>query len=348
MEHRLTIEYMQELAKKQGGQCLSITYKNTTTKLQWRCDKGHVWQSTPACIIRGHWCHICRCGKNITIEIVKELAKEMGGICHSEKYVNAHGKLDFECVLGHKWKAAYYKIRAGRWCPICGVQIVANANKMKIGDLKVLAISRGGICKSDICYGHDVKLEWECINGHSWFAVPTSVKSGTWCPYCAGSYGERITRFVFESIFNDKFPTVRPKWLIHSTKPLELDGYNKKLKIAFEYQGQHHYREVGHYKMALKEVQKRDAIKVKICNEMGIKLIIIPYELDFEKLPSEIIRICVSNKLPVKTIGLELFDILNRYTLINKKKKERELMLNESLVSSENLNEPIAVSELVK
>jgi hypothetical protein len=27
---------------------------------------------------------------------------------------------------------------------------------------------------------------WQCSEGHQWEAVPNNVKSGTWCPHCAG------------------------------------------------------------------------------------------------------------------------------------------------------------------
>ena len=31
------------------------------------------------------------------------------------------------------------------------------------------------------------KLKWKCSNGHVWQAKPSNIKSGKWCPNCAGN-----------------------------------------------------------------------------------------------------------------------------------------------------------------
>ena len=47
---------------------------------------------------------------------------------------------------------------------------------------------------------------------------------------------------IFENIFNEKFPNVRPSWLInHQTGfLLELDGVCDTLNLAFEFDGIQH------------------------------------------------------------------------------------------------------------
>jgi len=47
---------------------------------------------------------------------------------------------------------------------------------------------------------------------------------------------------------------------------MELDGYNKKLGIAFEYQGKHHKKTY---------IRKRDLLKKNLCESRGIQLIAI-------------------------------------------------------------------------
>jgi hypothetical protein len=37
----LRIEEMQEIARKRGGQCLSLVYHGTNNKLLWQCAEGH-------------------------------------------------------------------------------------------------------------------------------------------------------------------------------------------------------------------------------------------------------------------------------------------------------------------
>ena len=57
---KLTIEEMQEIAKKRKGRCLSTKYINQNTKLKWECEKGHTWEAAPNNVKnRGQWCPIC-------------------------------------------------------------------------------------------------------------------------------------------------------------------------------------------------------------------------------------------------------------------------------------------------
>lgn len=91
---------------------------------------------------------------------------------------------------------------------------------------------------------------------------------------------EEICREIFESIFNKKFPTIRPHFLKNPATGcnLELDGYCKELKLAFEYNGDQHYKVVDSWsKCPLDEIQARDALKNILCKQNDIILITIPY-----------------------------------------------------------------------
>jgi hypothetical protein len=56
---KLTIDIMREIAESKGGICLSENYINYHTKLMWKCERGHVWNSTPSIVLREHWCPVC-------------------------------------------------------------------------------------------------------------------------------------------------------------------------------------------------------------------------------------------------------------------------------------------------
>jgi hypothetical protein len=51
---------MHELAKKYGGFCLSTEYMGVATALKWKCANDHVWEATPAKVLKGRWCHYCK------------------------------------------------------------------------------------------------------------------------------------------------------------------------------------------------------------------------------------------------------------------------------------------------
>ena len=93
---------------------------------------------------------------------------------------------------------------------------------------------------------------------------------------------EEMCRKIIEKIYNRKFPSVRPNWLRspRTGKNLELDCYNKDLKIAIEYNGQQHYRYTPHFhktKTKFYSQVHRDDWKRKKCIENGVRLIEIPY-----------------------------------------------------------------------
>lgn len=111
---------MQELAKKNRGECLSKEYKNIKTKLLWQCSEGHQWWATGFGIKHDKtWCPICS-DTTLTIEEMRKLATRKGGKCLSSEYKNANTKLLWECKNGHQWWAKPTAIKNhGNWCLQC-------------------------------------------------------------------------------------------------------------------------------------------------------------------------------------------------------------------------------------
>jgi hypothetical protein len=171
------------------------------------------------------------------------LAQSRGGLCLSETYVNANTKLKFKCFAGHEWETTPHNLKDGNWCPYC-------ANKKEIDPIvrmREIAVSKGGTCLSTDYISTTSKLKFRCADGHEWQAAPAEIKDGTWCPQCVNRT-ESLVRQFFEAVFNDCFKSASPKWLQEIGKPRRvLDGYNSKLKLAFEYHGEQHFSHVGHF-----------------------------------------------------------------------------------------------------
>ena len=66
-------------------------------------------------------------------------------------------------------------IHASRRCDVVSIE-----------EMHLIAQERGGKCLSDTYINNNVKLSWECAEGHQWEAIPGSVRRGSWCPECAG------------------------------------------------------------------------------------------------------------------------------------------------------------------
>jgi hypothetical protein len=142
-----------------------------------------------------------------------------------------------------------------------------------------LASSYGGIFASDGYVDAHTHYLWKCKNNHEFKATYTNVKKGHWCPYCIRKTEEKV-RSIFELKFNQSFPSFSPDWLTSpfSNKKLILDGYNEELRLAFEYDGEYHFK--PHYSNKDYDLDRRiacDNHKNMLCSKHGIKLIRIPY-----------------------------------------------------------------------
>ena len=53
-------------------------------------------------------------------------------------------------------------------------------------DMQLWASDKGGKCLSKEYWGAEIKFTWRCSKGHTWDAVPSSIRQGSWCPACSG------------------------------------------------------------------------------------------------------------------------------------------------------------------
>lgn len=311
---RGTIEQMQKLARQRGGKCLSGAYVNTFTKLTWQCVKGHTWKATPTHIKHSKsWCPKCAGTKRLTMEDMQVVANAKGGVCLSEKYLNQKTKLKWECAKGHVFLMAPGNVRNQKqWCPKC-----AGRASIEIEDMRSLAVSRAGECLTQTCTSSRDKLVWRCEENHQWRATPHDVKRGSWCPECPRGFGERLCRIIFETMFGEKFPNTKPKWLKNDRGYLmELDGYCEKLKLAFEYQGQGHYLLTSFHRTEKSLFNRRadDSFKRQTCKTKGITLIEVPYKIRFENMYQFIVDACNKKSVSVPEHEYTSLEKLRSYT----------------------------------
>jgi len=112
---------------------------------------------------------------------------------------------------------------------------------------------------------------------------------------------EEICRKVFEDYFDDYFPTCRPRFLANpkTGHPLEMDGYNARLNLCFEYHGPQHriFPNPFHKTEAEFDAQiERDQFKRERLAELGIDLIEI-----WDDVPTDRIKDFIH--LQIKKLG---------------------------------------------
>lgn len=212
------------------------------------------------------------------------------------------------------------RILDNKYCQGCGVKKARQKNP-KIGVLKLEEVKsrlekRNLILLENEYIGQTIKMKMKCKQGHTFELSLKNVEGGCGCQICNTFISEKICRKYMEIMFGKPFNKIRPDFLkMPNGYNLELDGYNDELKISFEYNGKHHYEQLGYYHDDDESFQKRldyDAHKYKKCSENGINIIIVPYTVSMDNMQSYIISECdklninIPNRTLINYIDLDI------------------------------------------
>ena len=271
---KLTIVYCRKLAIECCGLCLSKEYKNAHTPLEWECAKGHIWWAAVNHIREGHWCPYCAGVAKVTIDDCDELAVERDGLCLSRDYVDYDTKLQWQCAEAHVWWATLNSVHK-HWCPYC-----AGNAKSNIERCCELAIKQNGMCLSKKYASNHARLQWQCAEGHTWWASRAHIQQGHWCPYCFHRHS-KSELVIFDYIRQIHLDARSGVGRLLKNKQFELDVYIPSLCKAIEFDGTYWH------KASKYASPQRDASKNAQCLEAGIQLLRIP-EADFLKDPDAV------------------------------------------------------------
>ncbi len=117
------LDKLQAIANDKGGVCLSTEYINGDTPMEWRCKQDHTWKTTSKNIMRNLWCSTCAKSGSVNTKChnfyikMQNIAKEKGGRCTSDKYINSTTKLDWICEKGHEFSLSPRYVE--NWCKLC-------------------------------------------------------------------------------------------------------------------------------------------------------------------------------------------------------------------------------------
>ena len=117
---KLTLEEIQRDAGRFGGRCVSQSYVDSLTLMEWECAAGHRWRAVAHAIRQGHWCKRCADARlRHSADLVHALAASRGGKCLAERYTNSQTKLEWQCARGHRWQSSLNSVKQGSWCGEC-------------------------------------------------------------------------------------------------------------------------------------------------------------------------------------------------------------------------------------
>lgn len=121
----ISLEMCHNLAAMHNGDFLSTEIKSKKDKYTWKCHKGHVFERSFESIqLSGGFCTPCsyeqrHAKQRKSIQDVRSLANERGGILLSKKYKNNAEKLRWRCKFGHDFDMTWANAKKGSWCPQC-------------------------------------------------------------------------------------------------------------------------------------------------------------------------------------------------------------------------------------
>jgi hypothetical protein len=166
----------------------------SNSKLLWKCSSGHTWETTPSHRTGKNPtnCPVCsnfkvEAGVNDLGTKFPELALEADGWDPTQVGAGSNKKFPWKCKLGHKWISVLAsRTVQGTGCPVCAnLQVQTGFNDLKTTHPEI-ASEAYGWDPSIVAFGSSAKKQWQCSNGHIYFAPPIRRTSrNTGCSICA-------------------------------------------------------------------------------------------------------------------------------------------------------------------
>lgn len=262
-------------------------YRDAKTKIKFCCKKHDCSfeQTSNNHLKSKHPCKFClqesrRAALSDSIDTFKNKIQATYGDqfdFENANYINQRTPISLKCLKHNKviTKEPQVFLR-GHGCDLCAKEeSSANLSMQTQVEIRYFVSKLNGIYLSKTYINNETKLDFECSAGHkfqkSWSAVKNSLR---WCPKCSPNklIGESLARLILEHLLQLKFPSV----YIKEMEGLQLDGYNSKNRMAFEYQGYQHYTKNSHFhtdERRYKSQIERDKYKKELCKKNEITLI---------------------------------------------------------------------------
>lgn len=282
---RLSISDAQKEAKKHGFELIDSIYKSAVSPMKYKClANGHMVERSHNAMQRGSRCAECFSPPRQEVTQDRFYQAIEGRELRIESFDNRGGRLTANITCGvcaHEYIANLYQLeRSG--CYKCALADSGEKQRSSYEERQEIANEQGlELLDKSSATSSERKLYRCQKKGHEFLISNKLIKRGNGCSQCSNFnlVNESLCRAVLETIFNHKFVKNYPEWLSFKGKQLELDGYCKEIKIAFEHQGEQHFKFIKRYHgtiEAFQALKKRDVAKLRLCKKHGITLIVIP------------------------------------------------------------------------
>lgn len=118
---KLTLEQAKERANTIGFLIVDNYFNGIKSNVNFKCDKGHIFNSRFDGVIRRKKCPVCSENKKtFSYKYVSDYIKSNGDTLVSKQYTGINDKLEIKCNNGHLYKVSFHSFRhANTRCPIC-------------------------------------------------------------------------------------------------------------------------------------------------------------------------------------------------------------------------------------
>lgn len=269
-------------------------YSNGRTKVVVTCPIHGDFLTSPANHMRGSGCPECFGTKKRTTQEFIDSARKVHGdrydysqanYTHSEKPIHIicpeHGS--FNQIPANHLK--------GDICPKCAGNQKSNTQEF-ISKSRLIHGDRYNYDKVDYTNNKTpVVITCPKPNHGDFVQKPNSHLSGSGCPFCSESRGEKYVSLILTELGvpftrQAKFKDCVNYNIGKKCRRLPFDFYLPTYNSVIEFDGVQHFKEVGFWggSKSLKSQQARDQIKNQYCQDKGIKMIRIPYTMERENI----------------------------------------------------------------
>lgn len=296
---RLDIILQDEVKKINPNIVIIGDYINTDTPITCKCTiHNEEWKTRPLDLLKGKVgcpeCLYIKKHNNSKIKSVAQFKEEVKAVNPNLEFVgeyyNTHTLTDFKCLIHNIifQSLPCNILNQTATCPICSKESLIYKEGLKREDL-IKAIKENDLQMEiidDNYTNNKVPIKCRClIHNIIYYTQPRNFlyRHSSGCPECYQSSGEYKLGKLLDKMGFDVTPQYSFKDCRYKKK-LRFDYYDETNNIAFEYQGEQHYRPVNFGGMsnekAIKDFQdnqKRDSVKKQYCFDNNIKLVCVPY-----------------------------------------------------------------------
>ena len=189
------------------------------------------------------------------------------------KWINTKSKYPINCPIHGQYMASYYVILNGHGCGKCGTITTHNKQKLTDEEVKIQLLSMGFTIGSNFKYldGY-TPIEGAFLNGKEYRRRLYSFRDkfkliGHPVGFACGSIDDSWIGFICSLVSPSSEYLCKPDFL----NGRELDVYDHINNMAFEFDGPYHDELSSKTKLS-------SDVKIKICKEMKIDLIVINWK----------------------------------------------------------------------